>query len=249
MESKPVDFNDEEKDEIYYEKMKFLIVDCRLDTLQKEALLPNSFQLDIKKDCNKELLQLEVDKLSFCKDIYHICLVGLGEFAKAPQIVQIEEESNESNLDIEDFHERILKYLVEEFVRRGFKFVTHFQGGFEQCHRVALHHRIQLVVHLDPCYHCLKDDSSEKAKFKQQSIYSDEYNLTGFKDIFSGFKVLYDMASQIKSFVKTPIKFLGNTVPPEQQTIERSTIGGTQIHPNQLLQADERLSQLRNTQP
>ncbi len=34
-----------EETDFYYEKIRFLIVDCRLDTLQKEALLPNSFQL------------------------------------------------------------------------------------------------------------------------------------------------------------------------------------------------------------
>ena len=33
----------EEETDFYYEKIRFLIVDCRLDTLQKEALLPNSF--------------------------------------------------------------------------------------------------------------------------------------------------------------------------------------------------------------
>jgi hypothetical protein len=34
---------EEESHELYYEKIRFLIVDCRLETLQREALLPNSF--------------------------------------------------------------------------------------------------------------------------------------------------------------------------------------------------------------
>ena len=161
--------------------------------LQKESLLPNTFQLDIKKDCNKEQLQQEVEKLYFCKDIYHICLIGLGEFTKAPQIVQIEDENSECNLDIEEFHERILKYLVDEFIKRGFKYVSHLQGGFEECHRISTKLTIPLVVHGDPCYHCLKARNL-KSKLKN-SIYGEEFNLTGFKDIFSGFKVLYDMAS------------------------------------------------------
>jgi len=34
---------DEDGHEFYYEKIRFLIVDCRLDSIQKEGLLPNSF--------------------------------------------------------------------------------------------------------------------------------------------------------------------------------------------------------------
>ncbi len=73
----------------------------------------------------------------FCKDVYHICLIGLSDFTKQPQIVQIEEESREGSLDIEEFHERIQKFLVEEFIRKGFKYVSHIEGGFDSCHRIA----------------------------------------------------------------------------------------------------------------
>lgn len=34
---------EEESHDFYYEKIRFIIVDCRLESLQNEALLPNSF--------------------------------------------------------------------------------------------------------------------------------------------------------------------------------------------------------------
>lgn len=49
--------NIEEEHDFYYEKIRFLIVDCRLDTIQKEAFLPNSFKLSIPTECTKEYLQ------------------------------------------------------------------------------------------------------------------------------------------------------------------------------------------------
>ena len=95
-------------------------------------------------------------------------------------------------MDIEEFHERIIKFLVEEFVRRGFKYVSHIEGGFEDCHAVAMTNQIPLVVHKEPCYLCLKANNRKLL----QSKYAERYNLNGFNNIFSGgFKVLYDMAS------------------------------------------------------
>jgi hypothetical protein len=68
---------EETPDFFYYEKIRFLIVDCRLESLQREALLPNSFQFQILTECNKDQLSDQVQKLVSCKDIYHICLLGL----------------------------------------------------------------------------------------------------------------------------------------------------------------------------
>jgi hypothetical protein len=39
--------DEDERHEMFYEKMKFLLIDCRLESLQKEASLPNSFPLKI----------------------------------------------------------------------------------------------------------------------------------------------------------------------------------------------------------
>lgn len=48
--------HEDDSHDFYYEKIRFLIVDCRLDTIQKESLLPNSFEFQIPSECNKEYL-------------------------------------------------------------------------------------------------------------------------------------------------------------------------------------------------
>jgi len=48
------------------------------------------------------------------------------------------ETNNENNLDISDYHERILRYLIEDFHQKGFKYVSIIPGGFSECHDIAL---------------------------------------------------------------------------------------------------------------
>jgi len=38
---------EEESHEFYYEKIRFLLVDCRWESLQRESIIPNSLQLQI----------------------------------------------------------------------------------------------------------------------------------------------------------------------------------------------------------
>jgi hypothetical protein len=87
-------------------------------------------------------------------------------------------------------------------------------GGFEECHEKALQYGFQLVNHENTtgmsssCYHCNVKNSNNK---DNKQLYNQEFNLVGFTDIISGFKHWYDVANtKLKSFVKGPIKMLGN---------------------------------------
>lgn len=84
-------------------------------------------------ECNKEFLEKQIDELVGCKDIYHICLVGLDEFS-AQNLKKFETNNNDTILDIKDYHERILMFIIEEFQQKGFKYISIFPNGFNKCH-------------------------------------------------------------------------------------------------------------------
>ncbi|CDW77412.1 tbc1 domain family member related [Stylonychia lemnae] len=168
---------EEESHEFYYEKIRFLIVDCRLEALQKEALLPNSFQLSIQTELGLEPLQSKQKKV---------------------------ETNNENFFDIKAYHESILRFLIEDFQLKGFKYISVIPGGFKECHEISQQYNFQILNHeKNKCFHC--DSKTDKLQYEQK------YNINGFSDIFNGFKHWYDVANtKIKSFVKGPIKMLGN---------------------------------------
>ena len=50
-----------------------------------------------------------------CKDIYHVCLVGLEPLSMKQTKKFETNNGTDHTLDIKDYHERILKFLIEEF--------------------------------------------------------------------------------------------------------------------------------------
>ena len=55
-------------------------MDCRIDMLQKEAMLPRTAKFEVSNNCDKKFLQEQIRKLVVdCKDQDHICLMGLTE--------------------------------------------------------------------------------------------------------------------------------------------------------------------------
>lgn len=152
--------NIEEEHDFYYEKIRFLIVDCRLDSIQKEAFLPNSFKLSIPSECTKEYLQSQTEKLTSCKEIYHICLLGLDPLSEKTAS-KFETNKNEgsqagadSQLEIGAYHESILRFLIEDFQKKGFKYISVVPGGFQEIHEIAIRYNFPLVDHQNVCYHC-----------------------------------------------------------------------------------------------
>jgi hypothetical protein len=79
-------------------------------------------------------------------------------------------------------------------------------GGFSECHDVALQYNFELYNHdSGNCYHC------DKAGDSKGKNYNQEFNLVGFSDIVSGIKNWYNVAgTKLKSFVRGPIRLLGN---------------------------------------
>ena len=81
--------------------------------------------------------------------MYHICLVGLGPISIKPSKKFETNTGNDSDniLDIKDYHERILKFVIEEFQQKGFKYISLLPGGFEECHDLALSYGFSLLNH------------------------------------------------------------------------------------------------------
>ena len=63
--------------DLLYSKIRFLIVDCRLNTLQQEVSLPHCLKFEVVAASKAEQLKQQIDKLEDYKDSYHICLLGL----------------------------------------------------------------------------------------------------------------------------------------------------------------------------
>ena len=57
--------------------LKVLIVDCRIEGLQKESKLPICMRLDIRSDSKLANIVKQCERLDNYKNIYHIFLVGL----------------------------------------------------------------------------------------------------------------------------------------------------------------------------
>jgi len=60
-------------------------------------------------------------------------------------------------LNIASYHETILRFLIEDFENKGFKYISIIPGGFHECHEIALKYNLQLLNHDKlQCYHCDK---------------------------------------------------------------------------------------------
>lgn len=95
-----------------------------------------------------------------CKEIYHICLLGLDPLNEKTSN-KFETNKNEGNgengdshLEIGAYHESILRFLIEDFQKKGFKYISVLPGGFQEIHEIALRYTFPLVDHMSSCYHC-----------------------------------------------------------------------------------------------
>ena len=79
------------------------------------------------------------------KDNVHLCLVGLDwntELDEDSETGDKEETKHQSATDIKsklqsntklsirEFHEYVLQFLIADFVKKGFKYVSYLPGGF-----------------------------------------------------------------------------------------------------------------------
>ena len=65
--------------DLLYSKFRFIIVDCRLNTLQQEVTLPHCLTVEVLAASKAEQLKNQIKSLLDYKDSYHICLLGLDK--------------------------------------------------------------------------------------------------------------------------------------------------------------------------
>lgn len=88
-----------------------------------------------------------------CKDQVHICLLGLNRqevpkdyneaqetvgfshFGQSPISNKVPGAGLDGSMNIKEFHEKVLKFIIEMFYRENFKYISFLPGGFEQCHK------------------------------------------------------------------------------------------------------------------
>lgn len=63
--------------------------------------------------------------------MYHICLIGLETYTDSNTEKFKTNNNDAAILNIKEYHERILMFLVEEFLEKGFKYISFLPGGFE----------------------------------------------------------------------------------------------------------------------
>ena len=63
-----------------------------------------------------------------CKDTHHICLIGLTQLTK--KLADIFETNNNENIDVVDYHERVIRFLIKDMREKGFRYISIIPGGF-----------------------------------------------------------------------------------------------------------------------
>lgn len=105
-----------------------------------------------------------------CKEIYHICLIGLDPLSEKVsnkfETNKNDSQNGDSHLEIGAYHESILRFLIEDFQKKGFKYISVVPGGFQEIHEIALRYNFPLVDHDKNCYHC--DQTKESLQSKSE---------------------------------------------------------------------------------
>ena len=77
-----------------------------------------------------------------CKDLTHICLLGLSEQDIPKDYNEAQEQyglfgqspmsayKNDESFDIKDFHHKVFKCITEIFYKEKFKYISFLPGGF-----------------------------------------------------------------------------------------------------------------------
>ena len=74
-----------------------------------------------------------LNKIDYPKD-YNQAQELLGYISQSPASAKNYPQNNENQINIKEFHEKVLKFLIEMFYRENFKFISFLPGGFEECH-------------------------------------------------------------------------------------------------------------------
>lgn len=103
------------------------------------------------------------------KDSYHICLLGLdrGEDQQASFDNHKNLPDRKGKISIRQFHEYVLRFLVVELIRQGFKYVSTLPTGFQQVHDLAQIFGFQLIDHED---NTDINDPARKTKEQESSL-------------------------------------------------------------------------------
>ena len=63
--------------------------------------------------------------------------IGFSHFGQSPLSSKTPgaAANADSNMNIKEFHDKVLKFIIEMFYRENFKYISFLPGGFEQCHK------------------------------------------------------------------------------------------------------------------
>lgn len=123
-------------------QVPLLVIDCRPEEDRKGGLIPNSELIDGDSYRNKDVLMEVPDKYIERRTSFHICLMGRTSFNHTEFDLENEPEEN----DVYDV-QGLIEHLLKDFLAKGFPYISLVQGGYEECHDLALRLGCELDDH------------------------------------------------------------------------------------------------------
>ena len=122
-------------------------------------MLPRTCKLDINNNCDRKSIQEQIRLLvGDCRDFDHICLLGLEEQDVPRDYNQAQElgfgmsplgkNRQDGSCNIKEFHERVLRSVIEIFYKERTKYISFLPGGFKECHEFVEKQNLIQLKHL-----------------------------------------------------------------------------------------------------
>ena len=110
--------------------------------LQRDGYMINCAKLEVENGITRTELERRIDFLvGNIHEEIHICLLGLNEQEIPTDYNQQQDllngspiKAQNSDLSMEEFHQKMLKQIVEIFYQTKTKYVSFIPGGFQECH-------------------------------------------------------------------------------------------------------------------
>lgn len=120
-----------------------VLVDCRTQDEQSAGIFPNSVLLKTQAYEDTEFMLEFPDQFIPMRGIFHFCLMGSLPTAGVDFNLSIKENEEEA-----DFVQNMVENLLQAFLVKGFPYLSTLEGGFERCHEIATHYKIDLEGHV-----------------------------------------------------------------------------------------------------
>lgn len=144
-------------------KIPTILIDCRTLAEHKKGIFPNTELIDTS--CYDEFFEISdiPDNYLQLRGTFHFCLLGNKEFLGSG--FDIKSEASVST----DKAQTLMEKLLEIFTAKGFPYISIVEGGYKDCHDLAVKLNLKLENHRKSrCPYCKTPNKSKfKGRFKK----------------------------------------------------------------------------------